>query len=74
MLFEVIAVVDDGILEVALAARFLTLPSSVMIILLLGAADGEVLHVLLLALLAEFEVCVAMKLRHVFRFEPTLAM
>ena len=74
MSLEVVTIVDYGVFERPVAAWLFTGSSSLMLVLLCCTANLKVPHVLLLALHTDLQICVAMKLRHVFRFEPTLAM
>ena len=71
---EVLAEVDDRVLEVTIAAWSLALASSSVLLGLLGVAHTVVAHELATTILAHLEVCVAMKLSNAGCRDAALAM
>ena len=71
---QILAKVDDGVLEMAIASWALALASGAVLFGLLRVADAMVAHVLAATFLADFEVRVAVELRNAGGRNATLAM
>ena len=71
---EVLSKVDDGVSEIAIAARGVALAPSLVILGLLSIAHSEVSHVLAIAIGANLKVSVPVQVSKLVRVDPTLAM